>query len=408
MYDNNNNQNFNNGNGDVVRPLFENDFKSPQQNNNTAFNPGANYNLEYQNSSSPSFGYQGQPINAFENSFNPLSTQPTYMNNPYETSLNSQQSVQMDIPPELGEIKNLNDATKASAPTMDVLDPMNVINTAPNQPQDRLEAYESGNLNVLNNGTIPNGATGANSFNPPFTNQMSGNYYNPSLNQNNGQILSGQMNPFNQPVQNSQNNGFLNSFNPVPQQVSPNNSFDPSLLNTSLKTPFSNDLSSNEIPNEAPVMNQQNDTFNTLGTNDAINPSLLNETSIKEQSPQSPNPSDIVNESEELKTDDVKEVLPLSTDYQVIQDENLGEDKKEPQNLSDLGVENAYNEPDMLDIMDITDEEEGSQEQKTLSYNEIVDKIKKLIDDLKREGAKIDLEEFDFEQMYQLIIKLNK
>ena len=37
-----------------------------------------------------------------------------------------------------------------------------------------------------------------------------------------------------------------------------------------------------------------------------------------------------------------------------------------------------------------------------------VDKIKKLINEIKTLGVNIEFEEFDFEQMYQLIIKINK
>ena len=63
----------------------------------------------------------------------------------------------------------------------------------------------------------------------------------------------------------------------------------------------------------------------------------------------------------------------------------------------------------MLDIMDITDDESSDSDNvKNISYNESLDQIKKLINDLKSKGAKIDLEEFDFEQMYQLIVKINK
>ena len=79
-------------------------------------------------------------------------------------------------------------------------------------------------------------------------------------------------------------------------------------------------------------------------------------------------------------------------------------------NLSDLGLDDSYNEPDTLDIMDLNEEETSTAkaDDSKLSTSQMVDKIKDLIENLKSSGAKIDFEEFDFEQMYQLIIKIEK
>ena len=79
-------------------------------------------------------------------------------------------------------------------------------------------------------------------------------------------------------------------------------------------------------------------------------------------------------------------------------------------NLSDLGLDDSYNEPDTLDIMDLNEEETSTEkaDDSKLSTSQMVDKIKDLIENLKSSGAKIDFEEFDFEQMYQLIIKIEK
>ena len=76
-----------------------------------------------------------------------------------------------------------------------------------------------------------------------------------------------------------------------------------------------------------------------------------------------------------------------------------------------------YNEPDSLEIMDLdivneisdensSNEEENNNEKTSLSDN--IEKIKKLVEEMKTLGIKVELEEFDFESMYQLIIKMEK
>ena len=101
--------------------------------------------------------------------------------------------------------------------------------------------------------------------------------------------------------------------------------------------------------------------------------------------------------------------------------------------LTDLGLDESYTEPDMLEIMDIDNEEneksdhaaleskesntdesininesQNTNEQLLGSVSKNVQRIKDLIEELKNNGADIELEEFDFETMYQLIVKLNK
>ena len=64
----------------------------------------------------------------------------------------------------------------------------------------------------------------------------------------------------------------------------------------------------------------------------------------------------------------------------------------------------------MLEIMDF-DKEESQDISSSSNSNEVqenVEKIKELINELKSNGANIELEEFDFEAMYQLIIKFDK
>ena len=65
-----------------------------------------------------------------------------------------------------------------------------------------------------------------------------------------------------------------------------------------------------------------------------------------------------------------------------------------------------------LDIVNETsDENSSSEEENTInevSLSDNVEKIKRLVEDMKALGVKVELEEFDFESMYQLIIKMEK
>ena len=53
-------------------------------------------------------------------------------------------------------------------------------------------------------------------------------------------------------------------------------------------------------------------------------------------------------------------------------------------------------------------DKQKSNEQLLGSASKNVQRIEDLIEELKNNGADIELEEFDFETMYQLIVKLNK
>lgn len=108
--------------------------------------------------------------------------------------------------------------------------------------------------------------------------------------------------------------------------------------------------------------------------------------------------------------EDVQETEDLKTNLEEISDITL-----EETNLSDLGLDESYTEPDVLEIMDLENDvkeeaveesDESSISQGLVSKN--VEKIKALIEELKASGVDIELEEFDFESMYQLIVKLKK
>ena len=138
-----NNQDYNNGN-----PLFNNQGAT-------------NSNNMYQNN------------NLFGQQQNQGYVAPNFDNVQNNTSFSSvSQMNNNDIPPELGEIKNLTDATTASAPTMDVLGPMNIMPDVLPQQKDPLDAYEAGNVSIenanLNQGQVPN--NNISSYNMPSSN----------------------------------------------------------------------------------------------------------------------------------------------------------------------------------------------------------------------------------------------
>ena len=431
MYDNaNNNQNFNNG----VKPLFQNDFNNT---NVTDSNFMPQQNGVYQNHEP---GFQQQiPQNAFNPSFNNLTTEQNIQGYPQQgitsqsnTNVFPQQfqtDIQTDIPPELGEIKNLSDATVSSAPTMDVLNPMNIMPENP-VPKDPLSAYESGNLNgfnSMNNNTYQNQVTsqpnnyGFNGFQNNLTQPTStlnpitqvpsfNNLSNEGQFNNFGQfnsVNSVQQNiPLSQPtVINNQNtpldpmvNGLSSSITPA--NASGNDYNDPNLasvqeMDNSFLAQNNNLTSQLQTPN----LNEETKSYN----------GNLNET-LKDN-----NENSIISESQSVDLDSkdnvsTEDLSQKDTSEDMVSNQSQTETIEGGTNLSDLGLDDSYNEPDTLDIMDLNEEETSTEkaDDSKLSTSQMVDKIKDLIENLKSSGAKIDFEEFDFEQMYQLIIKIEK
>ena len=431
MYDNpNNNQNFNNG----VKPLFQNDFNNT---NVTDSNFMPQQNGVYQNHEP---GFQQQiPQNAFNPSFNNLTTEQNIQGYPQQSIPNQsntnvfpqqfEANIQTDIPPELGEIKNLSDATVSSAPTMDVLNPMNIMPENP-VPKDPLSAYESGNLNgfnSMNNNTYQNQVIsqpnnyGFNGFQNNLTQPTStlnpitqvpsfNNLSNEGQFNNFGQfnsVNSVQQNiPLSQPtVINNQNtpldpmvNGLSSSITPA--DASGNDYNHPNLASVQeMDNPFlaqNNNLTSQL---QTPNLNEETKSYN----------GNLNET-LKDN-----NENSIISESQSVDLDskDIVSTEDLSqkdTSEDMVSNQSQAEDIEGGTNLSDLGLDDSYNEPDTLDIMDLNEEETSTEkaDDSKLSTSQMVDKIKDLIENLKSSGAKIDFEEFDFEQMYKLIIKIEK
>lgn len=431
MYDNpNNNQNFNNG----VKPLFQNDFNNT---NVTDSNFMPQQNGVYQNHEP---GFQQQiPQNAFNPSFNNLTTEQNMQGYPQQgitsqsnTNVFPQQfqtDIQTDIPPELGEIKNLSDATVSSAPTMDVLNPMNIMPENP-VPKDPLSAYESGNLNGFNSMN-----------NNTYQNQVISQPNNYGFNgfQNNLTQPTSTMNPITQvPSFNNLSNegqfnnfGQFNSVNSVQQNIplsqptvinNQNTPLDPMVNGLSSSVAPAN-ASGNDYnhPNLASVQEMDNSFLaqnNNLTPQSQI-PNLNEETKLYNGNLNEPlkdnNENSIISESQSVDLDSkdnvsTEDLSQKDTSEDMVSNQSQAEDLADETNLSDLGLDDSYSEPDTLDIMDLNEEETSTEkaDDSKLSTSQMVDKIKDLIENLKSLGAKIDFEEFDFEQMYQLIIKIEK
>lgn len=316
-----------------------------------------------------------------------------------------------DIPPKLEPIKNLSDATNSSAPTMDVLSPMNIMPESFSNSIDKLDAYENGS-NFQN---IPS--------------QEQNNYVQPnSLMQNDYSL--GQSNILNTQENILQQNNNISFGVPNSNGIS---LFDSAIQNENSlgqNNNVSSDLLNNNISLVAPMGENQSTDLNQENVNE-LNNSLLNSSfdtlsdfgsSLNlglDKEPEIPN-LNVNFDSNKLDTTSqsiIQEELQIpkqSEDYTILQNKI-----EEPQ--LDLGISNEFDKDfDTLDILDIedtpldtndnvdtinsSDDEDGNES--ILITN--VEKIKELISEIKNTGVEISLEEFDFENMYQLIIKINK
>lgn len=425
MFDNNN-QNFNND------PFYNNDInnignESNSNNNNYEVPIFQNNNVGYV---PPMFNSDinnniGNEFNSYNNSMS-QNTNDNYIapifnnvsnnvNNPFDFNQTNNGFVPStyDEPPVLDEIKDLNSSPINSAPTLDVLGPMNIMPESLTAPKtDILDAYDNGNML---NSSMP--GLESNQFNN-MNNNMLGNQNNFMPN-NFFEQPNIENNMFEQP--NLSNNSFVNnsnmdfSFN----QNNINGNFN-SDLNYNMPLESNNNFNMESISNNfSPNINSQDN--NDFVTNNQDNTNLLsnniiNQTEVSQNDisnnlviPENKNNFDIP-----LTTEENNETTSLNSkiNYDIIQDKSLQEIKEEETDLLSLGLDDSYSEPDMLEIMDIEseqlDDSNNEETDETPSVLDNVDKIKKLVEELKNNGVDIQLEEFDFESMYQLIIKLNK
>lgn len=399
--DMNNNGNFNN---DGVKPLFQNDF------NNTLENVNGGYQ-SFQNGVRESFqnvnNYQSGPYNTnnvFENSFNAAPQMNANNVSPFvNQNSNLEGPVLGDIPPELGEIKNLSDATIASAPTMEVLDPMNVMPEVA-KSNDPLDNYENGNLNNFNNvQTAPMTNPSINNSYPGVDNQSQNSMpinsfsnfgtSNGNFNLNNNMFNGTPSNPFSGQIPNQfpETSQFNNQTNLNPQYNNDQPAFNSNgnfVLNTNANSNFN-------LGEKAFNQSPENVENNILGQENLNNNSVLNED------------NEITRELDNTTNTEPVD-LGINNEYTIIQDSNLNNSSQNVSTLSDLGIEGTYDEPYTLDIMDINEDESDDDSKPILSVSASVLKLKEVVEDLKRQGVNIELEEFDFEHMLQLVIKINK
>ena len=90
----------------------------------------------------------------------------------------------------------------------------------------------------------------------------------------------------------------------------------------------------------------------------------------------------------------------------IIQDNNF----EEKQNLNtELDINKISDTSNELNYEEVFSKEDNEQknEEPLLTYK-CVEKIAKLVEELKNEGYDIQLSEFDFEKLFQLVIKINK
>ncbi len=327
-----------------------------------------------------------------------ITTENNYLSNTTNYSFNSGVS-NMDIPPELDEIKNLSDANNVSGPTLSALDPMNILPTEPQISQNKLDMYDNGIITNDNEYNINNEDFTSKQKTTNPDDEKDNNFLNTDYNdvQTNSYIKQ-------EPKES------VEEENTISSPLEENNIFNPNTsynmdINNLPDLESSNNVSANEKANYDYGYNYDiNNTPDKILSLDEYINNKTNEDdeNQKEQEDYNlginsiPDLSSFMipeNETKELSEEKEKN----EEEYKVIQDVNLNKPKiEEIDDIEDLN--NIYNE-DTLEIMD-----EDSQDEK----KQVVDDIKSHINSLKNEGHDIELEEFDFEDTYQLVIKIKK
>lgn len=401
MFDNNmnNNQNFNNGNSQ-----FNNNFSNQFDNNQNQYN---NYGTQPLNQN-----FMGQQMFNPQQNFNEQNNN-IFNADSFNNDINISSISENDVPPDLPPIKNLSDATVSSAPTMDVLGPMNIMPETLPTSNDPLDAYENGNINLNNNGVF-NQNVEPSFVAPNNQNNFNNDLLNQSMLDNNTNIYPS----WNENIYNPQNQNIESTSMPYngyqPSNGLSNNEYDIINYNT-INQPTSivnqtelNDFNNNTIGFQNSFENPVNDYKTEESNQDyTIDQSIINDEQQLESR----------QDKEETKDDNIKE-------YDILQNESLNkEEELKETSINDLGLDESYTEPDTLEIMDFENEEdldepeekneaetsqkeEVSLEPESISKN--VERIKALLEEIKSSGIDLELEEFDFETMYQLIIKINK
>lgn len=390
--------------------MYEN---NNQDFNNNNFNPNQNVNnMGYMPS-----GMQQDNINNFNSNIG------------FDSQTN-------EIPPILDPIKPLNESQNVSAPTMDALGPMNVMpeslpvqNSAPidsnynnmgtsvNPMQtQQVDNYQSPTPTMPQVDTYPQQN---NNYNPPTSPQnlnMMGSFDN-GLNQYNNSTSFNQSQQFNNvsiSEQQQQYNQITPTAPPTMQQFIPptNNNFGANGLGQTAQPEINSDsVNSSPMSYNPPSDSPNNFIQPTTLTNNNIESAInqvneLENNSIEAQ--EAPTTSD-VKEEVASENDDMKVVEPEMENNVEIDDTSLQDDKDE---ITDLGLDSSYTEPDTLEIMDLDSPTESNNSEQIeptgLELKQQIEKIKNLVKEIEDSGYKVSIEEFDFEEMYQINLKINK
>ena len=364
----------------------------------------------------------------------------------------------MDIPPELDDIKNLSDAQKLSGPTLSALDPMNVMPDTNEEPKSKLDLYDNGikfNTDTQDTGNINNEENKYNLNNNvnPWLNNVDNNISSyTSTNDTYGTNKEDYYNSNNDSLVNTSNENNNSSFfkntynvdnyinstetdNSVEKKDNENNNNSNITFNSDVVSPikennmFNPNNSFNIDINTLPSLDSDDDydkinTSSNLiqsnqnkikGLDEIINTDYSSEESEKDEENDNklgldniPDLNSFIiskkeDEKAETKEESEKEINDYNSlkndDYNVVHDVDLS-----LPNISKIDtLDDIDNIKDDTDTLEIIDEEEAKEDN-----NESITKIKKLVTELKNQGELIELEEFDFENTYQLVIKVTK
>lgn len=441
---------------DNMNKDFNNNFNN---NTNNSFNNNIDSNFDSSNfGSGMNNGFNNNNLNnTMNNDFsNSFGNKPLFDNFNNQSSVNYNQEYSggynnEDIPPELDDIKPLNNTSLYEAPTLDVLGPANFMpeNNEPlNSPNDPLSLYEKGNIDLNSNSNFNSGIdrnfdssnfSSLNNFNNMNNNAINSNFEN-SYTPNNQSSLDNGFNPLSDFSSNANANSY-NSFENFKNSYQLDNS---ASLNSDLGNDSSDtyDYQSKTVDNNIFNNNHESSLFeNKLETDnshastdfrDYLSNSKNREVSKtddisdqltgEQREDNFSNDLDTEEKSYEIDNSSIDKPLSDKKDasdnnfdhgYEIENDISL-EEKSSPDSLDDLGIDDSYNEPDTLEIMDLDEKDDKELKEDDADnvdedlLSSSVDKIKKLINEIKTLGVNIEFEEFDFEQMYQLIIKINK
>ena len=355
----------------------------------------------------------------------------TPLNQESNSSFSSNPS-DMDIPPELDEIKNLSDAKELSGPTLSALDPMNVMpenNDEPKKEESKLDLYDKG-LNKFNS-EEPQDEEENKEENEGQEEQEENNNYEPEP-YNYDNILKNGINKDSNSYDISSNNkeeSTANSKNDitfnsdVTSPLKENNMFNP---NNSFNVDINNlpDLENNDDYNKINLRKEETaiNSNKIHSLEDYLKTKEEKEDDSNDSSDEEATSDDQEDDDEEKQENDYNLGLASIPDLNSFIIKNKDEPKKEDEygivQDVDLSVDQPNKIEEIEDISNILDEQDSleiidndSNEEETIDSDnnkETLEKIKSLITELKNNGAQIETEEFDFEDMYQLIVKIKK